>query len=157
MVICILQVTKKLADLEKGSANWATDISNEHGEILNCVLTMAEGEGLRDMAQGIVRRYNLHHQPPPLIMYVDRDCCSSRRKAKVLDLFQPWECDVRLDIWHFLRRISMGVTTECHILYASFMTQLTDCVFEWDKEDTQRLMEAKRGELVAMGRAPTTE
>ena len=34
-----------------------TNISNECGLVLNCVLTTGEGAGLEDLCQGIVKRY----------------------------------------------------------------------------------------------------
>jgi hypothetical protein len=79
-------VTKKLAAASAGTAAWVTDVGNEHGQVLTCVLTTAEGAGLADMAAGLVRRYELANQPPPVLIYVDRDCCG----GKVHELFPKW-------------------------------------------------------------------
>ena len=50
---------------------------------------------------------------------------------------------VRLDIWHFMRRLARGCSTESHPLYGVFMAKLSSCIFEWDSEDYERLLEAK--------------
>ena len=93
------------------------------------VLTVGEGEGLRAMTEGIVRRYELAKEPPPTLLYVDRDCCALKGQAKILSMFAPWRMAVRLDIWHYMRRIARGVTTESHTLYGVFMTKLSHCIF----------------------------
>jgi len=46
-------VTRKLAGTAAGTAAWATNVGNEHGQILMSVLTAAEGAGLSDMAAGL--------------------------------------------------------------------------------------------------------
>jgi len=53
-----------------------TNISNECGLVLNCVLTTGEGAGHEDLCQGIVKRYQDAGEPEPEVIYVDRDCCS---------------------------------------------------------------------------------
>lgn len=65
----------------------------------------------------------------------------------VLTWFQPWTSPVRLDIFHFMRRFTKGLTTEHHPLFGTFCSKLSTCIFEWDKEDIHRLKEAKRAEL----------
>ena len=40
------KVTRKLAGKVSKTAQWATDVGNEHGQILMCVLTTAEGSGI---------------------------------------------------------------------------------------------------------------
>ncbi|XP_078657398.1 uncharacterized protein LOC144903286 isoform X1 [Branchiostoma floridae x Branchiostoma belcheri] len=141
------KVTKKLAGDVACSASWMTNISNETGEVLNSVLTTGEGAGLQEVCQGIVRRYSTASEPPPDVIYVDRDCCSQTGDPPVLKLFQPWRCHVKLDIFHFLRRFSKGLTTEHHPLYGTFCSKLSSCLFVWDKGDYEQLREAKRGEL----------
>ena len=58
---------------------------------------------------------------------------------------------VRLDIWHFMRRIARGCGSESHPLYGKFMGSLSSCIFEWDEVDYNQLMSAKRGELIRAG------
>ena len=58
---------------------------------------------------------------------------------------------VRLDVWHFMRRFAPGYCSESHALYATFMSRLSACAFEWDTKDLQRLYAAKRGQLSASG------
>ena len=50
-----------------------------------------------------------------------------------------------------MRRIARGCSSESHPLYGTFMGSLSSCIFEWDEEDYQKLIEAKRGELVGAG------
>ncbi|CAH3183649.1 unnamed protein product, partial [Porites evermanni] len=66
------KVTKKLAGAAAGTAAWVTNIGNEFGQVLNSVLTASEGSGLRPMATGIIRRYEVAGVPPPVLLYTDR-------------------------------------------------------------------------------------
>ena len=58
---------------------------------------------------------------------------------------------VRLDVWHFMRRLARGCSSESHPLYGTFMGSLSSCLFEWDQEDYDNLVASKRGELVRAG------
>ena len=49
---------------------------------------------------------------------------------------------VRLDVWHYMRRISSCCTTKSHPLYAQFMRQFSGCIFQWSQEDIDILREA---------------
>ncbi|XP_051789777.1 uncharacterized protein LOC127529631 [Erpetoichthys calabaricus] len=141
------KVIKKLAGATAGTAAWVTNVGNEHGQILISVLTAAEGAGLHPMATGLMRRYRDASVSPPLVLYVDRDCCSHGGPCKVSLLFNQWDqLVVRLDVWHLMRRFAAGVTTESHPLYSLFMARLSFCIFEWDQGDVARLRQAKAGE-----------
>lgn len=66
-------------------------------------------------------------------------------------MFSDWpELSIRLDIWHFMRRLSVGCTTDAHALYATFMSRLSQCIYMWDPEDVEALVAAKKSELEAM-------
>jgi hypothetical protein len=70
---------------------------------------------------------------PPTLLYVDRDCCSS---STLKSMFADWpDLVIRLDIWHFMRRIADGVTTDSHQLYGVFMSRLSGCIFAWSDVD----------------------
>ena len=56
---------------------WATNVGNEHGQVIMSVLTTSEGQGLVNMINGIMRRYSLADVPAPRLLYVDRDCCDT--------------------------------------------------------------------------------
>lgn len=76
------KVANKLAGEDVGSALWATTVGNEIGQILISVLTASEGaEGLQAMADGLQRRYKLHGEAPPKLLYIDRDCCGKQSDA----------------------------------------------------------------------------
>ncbi|KAJ4941723.1 hypothetical protein JOQ06_011598 [Pogonophryne albipinna] len=135
------KVTKKLAGAEAGTALCMSSVGNELGQVLMSVLTAAEGYGLRDMARGLQERYQLAGMEPPQVLYVDRDCC--RRDGgtcATAALFPAWpHLAVRLDTWHFMRRLAAGVTSASHPLYPEFMRRLSSCIFEWDAEDLSLL------------------
>lgn len=102
------------------------------------------------MAAGLMKRYREAGEAPPKIMYVDRDCCSQNGLCRVKAMFSEWHgLEVRLDVWHFMRRFAAGVTTEAQPLYGIFMARLSKCIFEWDPEDVAVLRRAKEGELAA--------
>lgn len=108
-----------------------------------CVLT--EADGLFPVCSGLMERYRRAGETPPQVLYVDRDCCSARGKEKVAAMFSEWDqLIVRLDLWHFMRRFAVGVTTDIHSLYGPFMKLLTARIFEWDASDVERLKEAKQ-------------
>ncbi len=97
------------------------------------------------MTTALVDRYKNAGVPPPDLIYTDRDCCGAR---DINALFPDWDviC-VRLDIWHFMRRLAIGVTTASHPLYATFMGRMSKCIFEWATDDFHLLKHAKAMEL----------
>lgn len=141
------KVVRKLAGHSSGTAAWATNVANEHGQVLMNVLTASEGAGLKPMAEGLVKRYTDAGVSSPKLLYVDRDCCEGGA-VKTKDLFKQWgDLSIRLDIWHFMRWIAIGCTTEAHPLYGVFLGRLSQCIFQWSKEDLDLLKKAKRSEL----------
>ncbi len=113
-------------------------------------MTAAEGHGLDAMAAGLMKRYREAGEAAPKVMYVDRDCCTQHGQSRVKIMFSEWdELEVRLDIWHFMRRFAAGVNTEAHPLYGIFMARLSACIFLWDPEDVAALRRAKEAELAA--------
>ena len=112
------------------------------------VLTDSEGDGLVDMAAGLMKRYQEAGVLEPKLLYVDRDCCS----RKLQTTFRDWTVLVRLDICHFMRRFAIGCASESHALYPVFMSQLSTCIFQWDVADLQRLRDAKKAEFQFRGR-----
>ena len=150
------KVAKKLAGLAKGTAAWATNVGNEFGQVLISVFTDAEGQGLERMVEGIVSRYQTARAVPPEVLYVDRGCCHDNQLKR---MFGAWpDLQVRLDVWHFMRRIASCCTSDAHQLYATFMGRLALCIFKISKEDQDLLIHAKRSELQAHGfEDPTDE
>ena len=154
------KILKKLQGFNKQSASWVTNVGNEYGGILNCVVTCSESnESLKKMAFGLMERYAAANVSPPKVIYTDRDCCNKDGTSKINTLFNKWEyVKVRLDIWHWMRRIAIGCRTESHHLYGTFMTQLSKCIFEVDSTDHNLLRSARRALLKAAGVAnPTKE
>ena len=82
--ISILKIAKKMAGLAQHTASWVTNISNEHGQVVNSVFTVGEGVGLEVLARGIVKRYQDAGEEPPRLLYVDRDCCAKHGDPKPL-------------------------------------------------------------------------
>ena len=118
-------MTKKLAHLSSNTAAWATNVGNESGQVLVCVLTTSEAAGLTPMARGLMRRYSNAEQAPPKLMYVDHDCCSGVTSA----LFPDWS--------------DMAIRLDSHPLYSGFLSKLSACIFEWDAGDLAELKNAK--------------
>lgn len=142
--------TKKLTGT---AASWATSVGNEKGEILQCILTTSEGAvALQEMADGLMNRFEKAGAEPPQILYTDRDCCKEPSLSKYKKLFRRWNgLLVRLDIWHFMRRLALGCTSESHPLYGFFMSRLSGCIFEWDSDDYKSLVMAKKKEMIQAG------
>ena len=147
------KICKKLQGAAVGTASWATSIGNEKGEVIQCILTTSEAiPTLQRLADGLMERFRRGNQQPPILLYTDRDCCSNGGPSKYQLLFSEWRgMEVRLDVWHFMRRIAAGIISEAHPLYGVFMSRLSGCLFEWDTGDYERLVEAKMGELVKAG------
>jgi hypothetical protein len=132
------KIVRKLSGKAQGTAVWCSNIGNEYGQVLTSVLTAAEGSGLATLIDGIIQRYKMVHVQPLVIVYTDRDCCGGSQLSRMLS---AWDTTVLwLDIWHFMRRISTGLTTDSHQLYGSIMDSLSNCIFEWDKTDLNLLI-----------------
>ena len=113
--------------------------------MLVSILTAAEGNGLNDMAAGLVSRYEKAGVSLPKLVYTNCDCCGTRR---IKATFPKWsDMCARLHIWHLMRRIASACTTESHPLYATFMTQLSQCIFAWSSEDLENLRIAMSKDL----------
>lgn len=140
-------MAKKLAGHADKTAAWVTNVGNEYGQVLMSVLTEGEGDSLDLMLQGIIRRYADAGVAPPELLYVDRDCCNTNSRLR--RKFEAWpDMTIRLDIWHLMRRLATGCSTDSHQLYSVFLGRLSACIFEWSEEDLKLLMEAKRAVLV---------
>ncbi|XP_063969339.1 uncharacterized protein LOC129281443 [Lytechinus pictus] len=137
------KITRKLRGESAGTAAWATNVGNESGQVLMSVMTVGEGASLDEMIKGIQRRYAAAGQPRPELLYVDRGCCGADSM-----IFREWpDMPVRLDIWHFMRRLARGCTSTKHQLYPFFLRRLSDCIFAWSADDLDQLIAAKKGEL----------
>ncbi|XP_062250347.1 uncharacterized protein LOC133959246 [Platichthys flesus] len=152
------KITKKLAGTAKGTAHWLTSVGNEYGQVLISVMTAQEGAGLDLMAAGLMKRYQLAGVDPPVALYVDCGCCTEGGETKLKARFSGWpDIIVRLDIWHFMRRLALGCTTDAHQLYPGFMSRLSASIFEWDAADLALLREAKRQQLRSQGLPSLTD
>ena len=102
------KVCRKLQGKAANTASWATSVGNERGEVVFTVLTSSEGApALKPLADGLVRRYREAKQDRPILLYTDRDCCCATGQSKYQELFAEWDgLIVRLDIWHFMRRLA---------------------------------------------------
>ena len=103
------------------------------------------------MAAGLMKRYLDAGVPPLKVLYVDCDCCGGGA-VKTKDLFSQWsEMVIYLNIWHFMRHIAVGCTTESHPMYAIFLGRLSKFIFERSQEAVQLLNYAKHCELTRSG------
>ncbi|XP_053276425.1 uncharacterized protein LOC128438075 [Pleuronectes platessa] len=147
------KITKKLSGLANGTALWLTSVSNEVGQILNSVLTAQKGPALDIMAADLIRRHSNAGVAPPKLLYVNTECCREGTvQTKLKQRFGGWpDLIVRLDIYHFMRRLASGCIKDAHPLYPTFMAKLSSCIFEWDSRDVALLRRAKRAQLVREG------
>ena len=107
------KICKKLQGTAANTATWATNVGNKRGEVLQSVLTSSEGvPALQCMADGLTDQYERNNQLPPTVLYTDRDCCNSDGPSKFQVLFHKWDLCVRMDIWHYMRRLASGCFTE---------------------------------------------
>lgn len=133
-----------MAGHARHTAAWHTNVGNEHGQVLTSVVTAREGGGLQAIA--FVKRYSEAGVQPPEVLYIDRDCCSAvpGRKGKASKMFASWpSLQVRLDMWHFMRRIASGVTTESPAI-CPIHGFIVIGHFKWDRNDLEVLKAAKR-------------
>lgn len=102
-----------------------------------------------------MRYFILYDMLHPFMIVTSLFMCTGA--PPVLVWFKPWKTIVRLDIFHFMRRFTAGLTTEHHPLYGTFCSKLSSCIFEWDQDDISRLKDAKRSQLKRKhgGHAPT--
>ncbi|XP_030233813.1 uncharacterized protein LOC115559188 isoform X2 [Gadus morhua] len=105
--------------------------------------------GVDRMVSGLIRRYSEAGVAPPILLHVDCGCCEEAGgESELKARFGGWpDLVIRLDAWHFLRRLAAGCTTDAHALYPIFMAKLSVCLFEWDPEEVALLRHAKREEL----------
>ena len=102
------------------------------------MLTASESTAsLKAMADGLVKRYGEAGVEPAQVLYTDRDCCGYQEgQSRFHSLFSSWpNLEVRLDIFHFMRRLAAGCNGEGHPLYGVFMAGLARCIFKWDADD----------------------
>ncbi|XP_078495351.1 uncharacterized protein LOC144750182 [Ciona intestinalis] len=74
--------------------------------------------------------------------------------SQIAGIFPGWQesgLQVRLDIWHFMRRFAACCTTESHPLYGEFLVRLSACIFEYDPNDLQQLTLARLQEIKVAG------
>ena len=115
------------------------------------VLTASDREGLKPMAAGLMKRHLDARVYPSTVLYVDRD---SRRGIAVETkrLLSQWsEMEISLDIWHFMRCIAVGCTTQSQPKYAIFLGRLFQCTFKWSQEDLKPLIPAIHCKLTRSG------
>ena len=54
-----------------------TNVGNEKGEVLLSFLTTSESvKSMKSVADGLTARYREAQQPPPQVLYTDRNCCA---------------------------------------------------------------------------------
>ena len=143
------KVCKKLQGLAANTTSWCTNVGNEREEIVQLVLTSSESSvSLKKMADCLMSRYEKAGQPAPSVLYTDRDRCCLDGSSKYKELFgKSPNLEVRLDIWHYMRRLAVAVSSESHPLYGTFVARLSAAIFEGNDSDYNLLCSAKGGEL----------
>ena len=126
-------------------------LMNSHKMILSFVLVNNDStEDLEDMVDSISLRYEEAQQLPPSIIYQDKECCSGKKKSlvsvgesssdttsqhcketKMLKLWRRLNPSIvlKLDIFHWMRRLLRGITNEKHIFVPGFFREIRLAVF----------------------------
>lgn len=147
-MVIFLQICNKLSGAGRDTAEWCTNVGNEFGQIVTCVLTCEESvEKLKPMSVGLMKRYEQAEEPTPQIMYVDRGCCRQYGATAVEQLFDRWVdagMIVRLDAWHWMHRFDAAVRTESHTKYGLFKSALSGSLFAYNRADIDLLIQAVR-------------
>ena len=104
-----------------------------------------------------IKCYQNANEPPPTLIYVDRDRCSSSGDVPALKWFDPWRCHICLNIWHIMRRFNPVLTIEHHSLYGTWCQRLSLCIFFWDRDYVAKLKAATRAELATKYRKPSRD
>eukprot|EP00795_Rhopilema_esculentum_P001125 gene1125-15467_t len=112
------KVCTKLAGSDSYSASFSVNVGNELGEILKSVITSSDSSAiLLPMAEGWMDRYAAAEVTPSVVLYTNRDCCRQNGPSSYKLLFNWWsDLVIRLDVWHFMRRLAVGCTSESHPL-----------------------------------------
>ena len=103
------KLAKKLAGDVSRSAQWVTDVGNEYGQVLTCILMTADGTRLQAMGHVLAWRFKEAHVDPPKVLYVNRDCCGPAAGR----LFPGWKnIQIRVHFWHLMRHFTRGVIAQ---------------------------------------------
>lgn len=80
---------------------------------------------------------------------IRRDCCDPSPISKLFDNWCSVEnpTQIRLDVFHWMRRLEAGIYTQAHPLHPIFMTKLSEAIFEINSDDLDNLRKAKLSEL----------
>ena len=121
---------------------------------------------LKDVIEAIAKRYEDTQQPPPShTIYQDTECSSGvretgssvhvvdecsppqhthRQETKMLKLYRRLNPFIvlKLDIFHWMRRLLRGITNEKHAFVPGFFREIRLAVFVLFKEDFDRLIQA---------------
>ncbi len=141
------QICKKLSGAAKGTAEWCTNVGNEYSQILACVLTCEESVA---RLKPMMDRYSRADEDPPVLLYVDRDCCTQKGPSCHEQLFDEWVeagMAVRLDPWHWMHRFDAAIRTDAHPKYAVFKSALSGALFAYNKADLDVVMASIRAGL----------
>ena len=138
-------------------------LMNSHKMILSFVMVNDDStEQLEDLVEAIALRYAEAQEPPPHTIYQDKECCSgfretvapvhviddlcrtNRRETKMLRLFRRLNPSIvlKLDIFHWMRRLLKGITNEKHAFVPGFFREIRMAMFVLFKEDFDRLLQA---------------
>ncbi len=94
-------------------------LGNEIGQVLICVLT--EGEGKWTGFPGVPDLWIATAELEKLLLLT---AAKKDVKARQQQCYSKWDqLVVRMDVWHFMRRIALGVTTDSHPLYGPFLNR----------------------------------
>ena len=131
--------------MRNAGGKWVANIMNESNKIAAFALVPSDAKAeIAKLVRGIRdRQLNANVSLAPVV-YVDKNCCSA-------DELRFWRenwsagCAVKLDVFHFLQRITNAVSRRggpSHVLYSTFCADLVECVYCENKVDFDCLANA---------------
>ena len=120
------------------AGKWIVNLANEDNQIatFGLVLTSARGN-MSALVQSLRDRHISAGVDRPRLLYIDRDCCSENGRKFWNENWAPG-CVLKLDISHFLQRITSAVSSvggPNHVLYNRFCADLVSCVYAENADD----------------------
>ena len=131
--------------MRNAGGKWVANIMNEENKIAAFALVPSDAKAeIANLVRGIRDRHRASNVPFAPVVYVDKNCCSG-------DELRFWrenwdaDCVVKLDMFHFLQRITNAVSRRggpSHVLYSTFCADLVECVYCENKVDFDCLASA---------------
>lgn len=119
---------------------WILVLMNEYGQVAFWMPCAGQSTEVAAYAITILRRrHDINNVPPCDLIYTDNYCCSRQKWQGVWKIWNE-NAMVKLDGFHFMRRISMNLTTGRHNAWSeAFINDISDCIYSVDEDGLLRI------------------